>query len=128
MRHYDLMREILIKASSQRKQEFSELAGLIEHSFYSTHDLIAEVAQLSRDSLIFADIQIATNGMLLSGEIRGLTTEGIEFLRLIENSGVWEICSRTLKDAKVDLPYLLLKEVCEEILRRYTFSKIPSDI
>jgi hypothetical protein len=127
MRHYDLMREILIKASSQRKMEFSELAGLIKNSFYSKHDLIAEVVQLSRDSLIFADIKIGTDGVLLSGEIRGLTTEGIEFLRLIENSDVWEICSRTLKDAKVDLPYSLLKDVCEEILRRYTFSKIPSD-
>ena len=128
MRHYDLMREILLKASSQRKQELSEMAGLIKHSFYSKHDLIAEVAQLSRDSLIFADIQIGANGVLLSGEIGGLTTEGIEFLKLVENSDVWEICSRTLKDAKVDLPYPILKELCEKILKRYVFGKIPSDI
>ena len=48
----------------------------------------------------------------------GLTSNGHEFYRLIENNDVWAIVLDTLKQAGVDISYPLLKEVCEEIVKR----------
>lgn len=51
-----------------------------------------------------------------------------ELMRNIENLRVWSIVSKTLEAANLDLSYPLLKEVCDEIIRRYVMGKIPKDL
>ncbi len=87
--------------------------------------LRSELVRLGRDGLLDNGIRFqGGDGCCLGGEA-SITEEGREFLRLIENSGVWHLVIRTLDAAGVDVPYPLLKEVCEEIVKRYVTSFIP---
>ena len=54
-----------------------------------------------------------------------ISDEGREFFRLVENESVWQLVLRTLDAAGVNVPYPLLKKVCEEIVTRYVSSFIP---
>ena len=62
------------------------------------------------------------------GRVEGLTPDGRAFLRDIENERVWAIVCETLEAAGLDLSYPLLREVCEEVVRRYVMGKIPKGL
>ena len=92
------------------------------------HDdmLETELERLARDGLIDGDVHFGHGfGERSACSVTGLTDEGMAFYRLIENGDVWEIVLSTLKAANVDVSYPLLKEVCEEIVKRYVTSFIP---
>jgi hypothetical protein len=130
MRNYKLMRDILLKVSKEcaREEEslaLSEMQEWIKGSLYSKEGLMAEIKRLTSEDLIDSVIVISEFSTLVEGKICCITPKGEEFLRLIENPEVWEICSSTLKNAGLDLSYPFLKEVCDEIVKRYVFSKIP---
>lgn len=120
-RDYDLMRAVLATvAGSHGPAKYG--------SFYDIRDEAAlkrELARLERDGLIDSTITFqGGDGICLGGEA-SITNEGREFLRLIENDRAWELMRRTLDDVGIDVPYPLLKDVCEEIVRRYVASFIP---
>ena len=48
-------------------------------------------------------------------------------MRNIENERVWMLVLQTLEVAGLDLSYPLLKEVTDEIVRRYVMGKIPKE-
>ena len=99
------------------------------HDFSAAgHDDILEVEleRLAREGLIDGDVYFARGFNERSAcSVDGLTEEGMAFYKLIENDDVWEIVLSTLKAANVDVSYPLLKEVCEEIVKRYVTSFIP---
>lgn len=121
-RNYDVMRAVLV------------VVGASKHTvhygdFYRIRDedaVKSELTRLSDDGLIESTIEFQDgSGICLGGEISGLTPEGREFFRLIENDRVWALVSRTLDAAGIDVPYPLLKEVSEEIVKRYVMGFIP---
>lgn len=133
MRNYELMRNILLKVSKDCKREekplaLSDVQEWAKGSCYSTTELIAEIKRLTAESLINTEIIFNAFSNLEEGKIYGVTSKGEEFLRLIEEPHVWKICAKTLNDAGLDLSYPFLKEVCDEIVKRYVMSKIPKDI
>ncbi len=84
-----------------------------------------ELARLGRDGLIDDGIRFqGGDGCCLGGEA-SITDEGREFFMLVENECVWQLVLRTLDAARVDVPYPLLRKVCEEIVTRYVSSFIP---
>lgn len=132
MRNYELMRNILLKVSKDCEREekclaLSEMEEWIKGSFFSKKQLLAEIKRLTEEDLIDSEIVFNAFSNLEEGKIHNITTKGEEFLRLIEEPNVWEICSKTLKNAGVDLSYPFLNEVCEEIVKRYVMSKIPDN-
>lgn len=122
MRNYELMRSILCKAASLK--EPLSIGVFLSH--YEFAEIKEEITRLNIEGLIQHSIVWEACEMA-SGKITGITEEGRAFLRNIENERVWMLIEQTLKDANLDLSYPLLKEVCEEIVRRYVMSKIPSE-
>lgn len=88
-------------------------------------DALAEALRLVDDGLVDADVRRSSFGDVCSFRVRGLTDEGRSFWRLVENDDVWQIILGTLTRAGIDVSYPLLKEVCEEIVKRYVTSFIP---
>nr|DAF81960.1 MAG TPA: Flagellin, PadR, transcription factor, DNA.8A [Caudoviricetes sp.] len=97
--------------------------------FFRINDEVAlkrELARLKADGLIESTLEFQDgDGICLGGDVSGMTPEGREFFRLIENDRVWSIVSKTLDAAGIDVPYPLLKEVSEEIVKRYVMGFIP---
>lgn len=122
MRNYELMRSILCKAATLK--EPLSIGVFLSH--YDFEEIKEEITRLSDEGLIQHSIVWEACEMA-SGKITGITEEGRAFLRNIENERVWMLIEQTLKDANLDLSYPLLKEVCEEIVRRYVMSKIPNE-
>ena len=92
------------------------------------HDdmLEAELERLACDGLLDGDVHFGREfGERSACSVTGLTDEGRAFYKLVENDDVWEIVLSTLKAANVDVSYPLLREVCEEIVKRYVTSFIP---
>lgn len=121
-RDYETMRAVLAaSAGSTRPLRYGDL-----YSAVSDEDALrTELARLGSDGLIENGIRFqGGNGCCLGGEA-SITDEGASFFRLIENERVWSIVLLTLDAAAVDVPYPLLKEVCEEIVKRYVTSFIP---
>ena len=123
MRDYELMRNILLAVVHAEKElqvrdfaQYGELNGIKE-----------ELERLKEEGLIKHNIVWDSYGITL-GTITGVTPKGKEFARNIENLRVWLIVSKTLEAANLDLSYPLLKEVCDEIIRRYVMGKIPKDL
>lgn len=121
-RDYDTMRTVLaIVAANDGPTSYGD--------FISVRDELAlkrELARLEADGLLESTIEFQDgSGICLGGEISGLTPEGREFFRLIENDRVWALVSRTLDSAGIDVSYPLLKEVSEEIVKRYVMGFIP---
>ena len=85
-----------------------------------------EITRLGNEGLIQHNIVWEAYN-IANGKITGITETGREFLRNIENERVWLLIEQTLKEANLDLSYPLLNEVCEEIVRRYVMSKIPTE-
>lgn len=122
MRDYQVMRGILAKAASSTGElSLCELAG-----GYPAEDVLSESVRLMSDELIVGDVQYDAFGGCRSFSVSGLTDEGRDFWRLVENERVWRIVLETLRAADVDVSYPLLKEVCEEIVKRYVTQFIPS--
>ena len=124
MRDYVLMRQILAIAVNHEESN-----GVDE--FFALGDserVESELTRLSSESLLEADISYDAFGTCLSFKVVGLTDEGRAFYRLVENKEVWRIVQGTLERADVDISYPLLKEVCEEIVKRYVTSFIPDDL
>lgn len=121
-RDYDAMRAVLATAArGDRHYKYGDLWSAVRDESV----LRSELARLGRDGLLDNGIRFqGGDGCCLGGEA-SITEEGREFLNLIENEGVWQLVLRTLTSAGVDVPYPLLKEVCEEIVKRYVSSFIP---
>lgn len=121
-RDYDTMRTILaIVAANDGPTSYGDLASVRDEAA-----LKRELARLKADGIIESTIEFQDgSGICLGGEVSGLTQEGREFFRLIENDRVWSLVSRTLDSAGIDVPYPLLKEVSEEIVKRYVMGLVP---
>jgi hypothetical protein len=122
MRNYDVMREIIIDiANSESPIKYGAFRDIEDEPAIKE-----ELHRLKDEGLYKGEIRFLDgNGTCQGGEIEGLTKEGMEFYRLIENYDVWEIMRKTLDEAQVDISYPLLKEVCQEIVKRYVASFIP---
>lgn len=94
---------------------------------YEFAEIKEEITRLNDEGLIQHNIVWEVCG-IANGKITGITEEGKEFLRNIENERVWLLIEQTLDAANLDLSYPLLKEVCEEIVRRYVMAKISSEL
>lgn len=113
MRDYETMRSLLTFISKSNELPFYEFSGFIDRS-----TVVDELKRMKREGLISSSLEF--NGdICLGGSVYGLTDCGADFLRMIEQPDVWRICIRTLKAAGVDMPYPLLKDICETIARRY---------
>lgn len=84
-----------------------------------------ELRRLESDGLIDSSIRFFDGDGLCLGGAASITEEGERFFRLIENNRVWQIVLDTLDAADIDVSYPLLREVCEEIVKRYVSSFIP---
>lgn len=122
IRNYDTMRAVLaIVAANDGPTSYGDFASVRDEAA-----LKRELARLEADGLIESTFEFHDgSGICLGGEISGLTPEGREFFRLIENDRVWALVSRTLDAAGIDVPYPLLKEVSEEIVKRYVMGLVP---
>ena len=122
-RNYRVMCEVLDKAAEahrrRRAYDFDDFRDIQQ-----LDKVIGELERLKRDGLLDGAAEFI-NGMCLTCAVSGLTEEGEAFYRLIENDHVRAIIVGTLKEADIDVPYPLLKEVCEEIVKRYVTSFIP---
>lgn len=122
MRDYTVMHDVVkVVATSTRRIAFSDFSRVQPNNLVES-----ELLRLVSDGLVDGDIRYDAFGTCTAFEIKGLTDEGAEFWRLIENDEVWRIIRDTLRKADIDVSYPLLKEVCEEIVKRYVISFIPS--
>lgn len=121
-RDYEAMRAVLAAAAgSARPLKYGDLWSAVQDEAALRQELV----RLGRDGLIDNGIRFQDgDGCCLGGEA-SITDEGREFFRLVENESVWQLVLRTLDAAGVDVPYPLLKNVCEEIATRYVSSFIP---
>ena len=123
MRNYQLMRSILcVIARANQEVKLNDFACL-----GAIKEVREELDRLKHEGLIEHDI-IWSAETLLNGSVKCVTQEGEDFLRNIENEHVWALVFKTLEDANLDLSYPLLKEVCDEIVKRYVMSKIPKEL
>lgn len=121
MRDYALMRQIMAAAVSHSRKD-----GVKEfYDLGKAEDVEVELTRLADDGLLDADMGRNCFGETATRKVGGLTDEGAAFYRLIENPDVWRIVYGTLEAARVDVSYPLLKEVCEEVVKRYVTSFIP---
>jgi len=115
------MRQVLARAAgSARALSLGDFARV-----QPSCDVPAEIDRLVRDGLVEGELLVDPYGTCVKCAVSGLTDEGREFYRLIENEEVWRIVLDTLSRAGVDVSYPLLKDVCEEIVKRYVTSFIP---
>lgn len=119
-RDYDLMRDILECINERDSVSLATLGDLGKKE-----SLVAEMRFIQAEGLTKSSFKFSEDGRYLGGVANGLTTEGLEFLHLIQNQDVWDLVLKVLSQANVDIPYPLLKEVCEEIVKRYVVSFIP---
>lgn len=123
MRNYELMRWILIKSvNSDRPLKFSDIARN-----YDIGDIEKELNRLVDEELIISDIHFSC-GSCMGGEIKRATNDAKMFVRNISNQKVWDLIYQTLTKADLDLSYPLLKEVCDEVVRRYVMDCIPEQL
>lgn len=122
MRDFSVMHDVIrVVATSTRR------IGFIDFSSVKPNKLVVpELQRLIADGLVEGDVYEDRSGVLLEFDIVGLTDEGRVFWKLIENESVWAIIRDTLRKADIDVSYPLLKEVCEEIVKRYVVSFIPN--
>lgn len=92
----------------------------------SIEEVGKELERLRRDGLVDGTFAFNSSFAYTGGTVSGLTEEGEGFYRLVENERVWSIILKTLDNAGIDISYPLLKEVCEEIVKRYVTSFIPN--
>lgn len=121
MRNYSVMRDVLsLVASAPHELSFDDFDEIQQQD-----EVPQEIVRLQANGLVDGDIRFGAHALCLGGRVKALTDEGTEFYKLIENDDVWALIRDTLKRASVDVSYPLLKEVCEEIVKRYVTSFIP---
>lgn len=121
MRDYGVMRQTLARAvGSTRGLSLGDFAGV-----QPSCGVPAELSRLISDGLVEGEVLLDPYGACVKCVVSGITDEGRDFYRLIENEEVWRIVLDTLSRAGVDVSYPLLKDVCEEIVKRYVTSFIP---
>ena len=121
MRDYVLMRQIMAAAVGHSRED-----GVKEfYDLGKAENVEVELTRLANDGLLDADMGRNCFGETVARKVGGLTDEGAVFYRLIENPDVWRIVHGTLEAANVDISYPLLKEVCEEIVKRHVIRHIP---
>lgn len=123
MRNYELMRSILMDAQNG---DLPLSYGDICHEF-SDEELKFELERLNEEGLIKSDFAF-NYGRCASGKLTKITEDGKMFVRNIANKKVWALVYQTLKKADLDLSYPLLKEVCDEVVRRYVMDCIPEKL
>lgn len=121
MRDYQLMKQLLCIVAHKAPCKSGAFYGLREDNA----TVYKELARLQFEGLVNGSLEFDDSDVFLGGSIEGITDEGKEFLRLIENQDVWALVLQTLRKADIDISYPLLKEVCEEIIKRYVTSCIP---
>ena len=121
MRSYMTMRSVLkLAAGARRELEFDDFAGI-----HPRDKLVEELKRLAEERLIESTVRFSETDAWEGGSVACLTPEGVAFYRLIENEDVWAIVLGVLKEADLDLSYPFLKEVCEEVVKRYVANFIP---
>ena len=119
MRDYNLMRNMLVFIG----RSDGEL-NLVDFRWFD--DVLAvrgELSRLRQEGLVESNMEFEPS--YNNGTVKGLTGEGVAFLRDIEDDYAWALMAKTLEGAGLDLSYPLLKKVCETIVERYVMSKIP---
>lgn len=121
-RDYETMRSVLVIAEkSMRPLRYGDFCMKV----HDEDALRSELSRLGSDGLIDNSFEFQDGWGCCLGGVASITDEGRAFFRLIENERVWQLILRTLDAAGVDVPYPLLKKVCEEIVKRYVTSFIP---
>ena len=100
----------------------------LEIGDFSFQGAPVEVRRLVSDGLVDGEVAFTKDGACLVCRVDSVTPEGTEFHKLIENDDVWVVIFNTMKAADIDVSYPLLKEVCEEIVKRYVTSFIPDRV
>ena len=122
MRDYDVMHNVIkVMATPTRRIAYIDFSNVKPNNL-----VVPEMQRLIADGLVEGNVREDLSGVLMTFDIAGLTDEGREFWKLIENEDVWAIIRDTLRKADIDVSYPLLKEVCEEIVKRYVTSFIPN--
>lgn len=123
-RNYDLMRTMLVRAHLSKGEpvKYSEIA-----SGYSDDDIQEELDRLVEEGLIEHNITFE-NDICFGGSITSISKNGHMFARNLCDRKVWLLLLETLNKADLDLTYPLLKEVCDEIIRRYVMQCIPEKL
>lgn len=121
MRNYDLMRRLMIYINTIH--DSVDVSYLVDLGNWNS--ISKELTRLQAEGLIDATLQTNQFRQVLSGELTGLTSLGVEFLRIIENPRVWCLISDTLEASEVDLSYPLLLEICTEVIKRFVINHIP---
>lgn len=125
MRDYHVMRDVLkVAAGLEHEAGYDRFKGIRA----GQAEIDSELMRLIDDKIVAGDVRFTADGACLAYKVSGLTDEGREFFKLVENDNVWEIVCKTLDAARVDVSYPLLKEVCEEIVKRYVTSFIPKEL
>lgn len=120
MRDYQTMRNVLaIAGNAQCELHYTDFSAAGRPD-----SVDEELSRLTREGLLDADVSFV-DGICMRCYVTGITDNGRGFLDLIKNKSVWSIVRKTLDAAGVDLSYPLLKEVCEEIVKRYVVGFIP---
>ena len=120
MRDYIAMRDVLSAIEGAVKTlTFNDFRGVQQRD-----QVVLELKRLKQDGLISSTL-VFDGKVCLEGSVYGLTEEGYDFFNLIKNERVWKLILKTLNAAEIDVSYPLLKEVCEEIVKRYVTSFIP---
>ena len=97
MRDYETMRVILSVAA--RAKDDAELCYFDFRPSEDDARLKQELERLAQDGLLKGDVQFAKDSFDRSScNVNGLTVEGKEFYRLIENDEVWAIITGVLKE------------------------------
>lgn len=119
-RDYAKMRKVLGTVAKATRP-----LDLAAFGFGDLSDLAPELKRLVKDGLIESTVEFDAFGEYVCGEVVGLTEEGKDFFSLVAKGDVWALVQKTLDAAGIDVPYPLLKEVCEEVVKRYVTSFIP---
>lgn len=122
-RNYQLMRSILLDAQTKELPlSYSDIC----HEF-DNDEIKFELERLNEEGLIKSDFRFS-HGSCGGGQLSKLTKNGYMFARNIANGKVWDLIYQTLTKADLDLSYPLLKEVCDEVVRRYVMDCIPEKL
>ena len=128
MRNYELMRNILVK--TYFKGGDLELLEIVPLSESNDREKIAELEEelnrLQEEGLILHNMKWA-HGKFEGGNVKKLTSAGVEFARELKDDKVWFICLETLNNSKLDISYPLIKKVCERIIENIVMKSIPEE-
>ena len=128
MRNYELMRNILVK--TYFKGGDLELLEIVPLSESNDREKIAELEEelnrLQEEGLILHNMKWA-HGKFEGGNVKKLTSAGVEFARELKDDKVWFVCLETLNNSKLDISYPLIKKVCERIIENIVMKSIPEE-